>query len=175
MFELHYIELKKFKKQYSEISSQLDRWISFLIKANQLDKHNLPNQLADDTKIIKAIDEVDRMFNEEERDIYNIRLQSQMDFESKLDSAREVGMQTGIKEGIEKGLKEGVEKGLKEGVEKGLKEGVEKGLKEGVEKGEKEKAVNIAIASIKKGIDITTISEITGLSIHEIKEIKNKL
>ncbi len=147
MFELHYIELKKFKKQYSEISSQLDRWISFLIKANQLDKHNLPNQLADDTKIIKAIDEVDRMFNEEERDIYNIRLQKQMDFESKLDSAREIGMQTGLKEGVEKG----------------------------VIKGEKEKAINVAIASINKGIDITIISEITGLTIHEIEKIKNKL
>ena len=102
MFELHYIELKKFRKDYSQIANTLDRWITFLTKANKLDKQNIPKELSGDPDILKAIAEVDRMFNEDEREMYNIRLQEQMEFESKLDSAFEKG----IEKGIEKGKKE---------------------------------------------------------------------
>ena len=102
MFELHYIELKKFRKDYSQIANTLDRWITFLTKANKLDKQNIPKELSEDPEILKAIAEVDRMFNEDEREMYNIRLQEQMEFESKLDSAFEKG----IEKGIEKGKKE---------------------------------------------------------------------
>ena len=100
MFELHYIELKKFRKQYQDISNSLDRWITFLTKANELDKRNLPKELSGDAKIIKAIEEVDRMFDEEERDVYTVRLQQQMEFESILDSAIQKGRVEGQKEAI---------------------------------------------------------------------------
>ena len=133
MFELHYIELKKFRKHYKEISNSLDRWITFLTKANELDKRNLPKELSDDPEIVKAIEEVDRMFDEDEREIYNIRLQQQMEFESKLGSAKEAGMK----------------------------------------QGENKKAFEIAKKSIEQGLDKKTISQITGLSITIIENLKN--
>jgi predicted transposase/invertase (TIGR01784 family) len=73
IFELHYIELKKFKKSYQQIESALDRWSSFLTKASQLDKEHIPVELASDKAIVKAIEAVDRMFNEEERLVYEVR------------------------------------------------------------------------------------------------------
>ncbi len=95
IFELHYIELRKFKKSYQEINSVLDRWSSFLTKADKLDKDSIPAELKIDKNIVKAINAVDRMFDEEERMIYETRMQSLADIESKIASAEEKGMEKG--------------------------------------------------------------------------------
>ena len=95
IFELHYIELRKFKKTYQEINSVLDRWSSFLTKADKLDKDSIPAELKIDKNIVKAITAVDRMFDEEERIIYETRMQSLADIESKIASAEEKGMEKG--------------------------------------------------------------------------------
>ncbi len=96
IFELHYVELRKFKKQYHQIESALDRWSSFLTKADQLDKEDVPKELASDKDIVKAIEAVDRLFNEEERLVYEVRMQSLADVESKIASAEEKGIEKGI-------------------------------------------------------------------------------
>ncbi len=105
IFELHYIELKKFKKSYQQIENALDRWSSFLTKASQLDKEHIPMELASDKAIVKAIEAVDRMFNEEERLVYEVRMQSLADVESKIASAEEKGMEKGREEGINEASK----------------------------------------------------------------------
>lgn len=124
IFELHYIELKKFQKSYQQIETALDRWSSFLTKASELDKEHLPVELASDQAIVKAIEAVDRMFNEEERLVYEVRMQSLADVESKIASAEE------------------------------------KGIEKGMDKAAKAIALNL----LGKGIDITTIVEVTGLA-----------
>jgi predicted transposase/invertase (TIGR01784 family) len=110
MFELHYLELLKFKKDYAEIGTALDRWAVFLSRAYELDRDNLPQTLREDPHILKAIAAVDRMFNEEERQIYEIRMQTYADVESRIGSAfdhgKEVGMDEGRKEGREEAWKE---------------------------------------------------------------------
>jgi predicted transposase/invertase (TIGR01784 family) len=53
-------------------------------------------------------------------------------------------------------------------------EGEEIGIKKGIEKGKKEREIEIAKASLKQNIDISTITLITGLTIDEIQEIKEK-
>lgn len=100
IFELHYLELRKFNKPYHEIATALDRWITFLSRAHELDKSHLPPELANDQAIIKAIEAVDRMFNEEERQVYEIRMQALMDIESKIISAWDSGVKAGIEEGM---------------------------------------------------------------------------
>lgn len=55
-----------------------------------------------------------------------------------------------------------------EGIEEGLQEGIEKGL----EAGEKNKSIEIAKNMIEKNIEINIISEVTGLSIEEIENLK---
>jgi len=97
IFELHYIELRKFKKTYQEIDSVLDRWSSFLTKADKLNKDNIPAELAMDKNIVKAISAVDRMFDEEERQVYETRMQTLADVESKIASAEEKGKEEAFK------------------------------------------------------------------------------
>jgi predicted transposase/invertase (TIGR01784 family) len=105
VFELHYIELKKFKKTYTQITSALDRWSSFLTTAHRLDKEHTPKELASDKNIVKAIAAIDRMFDEEERLVYETRMQSLADVESKIASAEEKGMEMGMEMGMEKASK----------------------------------------------------------------------
>ena len=103
IFELHYIELKKFKKTYAEIQSALDRWSSFLTTAHKLDREHTPKELASDKNIVKAIAAIDRMFDEEERQVYEVRMQSLADVESKIASAAERGIELGREEGVVEG------------------------------------------------------------------------
>jgi len=106
IFELHYIELNKFKKSYAEIQSALDRWSSFLTTAHKLDQEHTPKELASDKNIVKAIAAIDRMFDEEERQVYDVRMQSLADVESKIASAAERGIEIGMEKGVEIGREE---------------------------------------------------------------------
>ena len=104
IFELHYVELRKFTKQQEQVSSALDRWSTFLTKADKLDKNHVPKELADDPAIVKAITAVDRMFNEEERVVYETRMQSLADVGSKIASAEEKGIEKGMEKGINQAI-----------------------------------------------------------------------
>ena len=53
------------------------------------------------------------------------------------------------------------------GYDKGLKAGIEQGIKQG----QKQNNLQIAKKMLNKKIDLTTISEITGLSIKELKNL----
>ena len=57
------------------------------------------------------------------------------------------------------------------GREEGHKVGKEEGRKEGREEGAKQKSCDIAKRMLEKGIDIETISELTGLTEKEISEL----
>ncbi|MDP2179637.1 Rpn family recombination-promoting nuclease/putative transposase [Methylicorpusculum sp.] len=112
VFELHYIELRKFIKPYREITTALDRWSTFLTKAHQLDKQDVPEQMRGDPAIVKAITAVDRMFDEDDRIIYQMRMEALADIRSKIASAEEKGRQKGRelrKQGIEKAQSEVVQ------------------------------------------------------------------
>ena len=64
------------------------------------------------------------------------------------------------------------EEGIKEGIEKGIKEGKLEGLKEGKLEGLKEGQISMAKAMKNKNMDINLISEITGLSIEEVRNLR---
>ncbi len=99
VFELHYLELLKFHKPWAEIVTALDRWSAFLAHAHTLDKDHLPEQMTGDAAIFKAIQAVDRMFDEEERLIYDVRMQAIADVDSKIASALEKGREEGLQTG----------------------------------------------------------------------------
>lgn len=131
IFELHYVELRKFHKSYGELSSALDRWITFLTRAHEMDKRKVPAALEQDREIVKAIGAVHRMFDEEERTVYEVRQQALADVESKIASAEEKGLRIGMEKGLQLGMEQGLEKGLQEGIEKGREAGKEEGREEG--------------------------------------------
>ena len=54
----------------------------------------------------------------------------------------------------------------------GIKIGREEGIKVGIEKGAKNEKIKLARNMLKKGYNITEISELSGLSIDEIKKLK---
>ncbi|MEI0699566.1 Rpn family recombination-promoting nuclease/putative transposase [Brachyspira intermedia] len=56
-------------------------------------------------------------------------------------------------------------------LKKAKEEGITEGIEQGIEQGEKNKAISIARNFKKSGIDIKIISENTGLSIEEIKNL----
>jgi predicted transposase/invertase (TIGR01784 family) len=118
IFELHYIELRKFTKAYHQINSALDRWTTFLTKADSLDKNHVPKELASDLAIVKAITAVDRMFDEEERQTYEIRMQSLADVESKIASAEEKGIEKGLEQGLHQASKAIAVNMLSKGIDK---------------------------------------------------------
>ncbi|SFV54417.1 FIG00499822: hypothetical protein [hydrothermal vent metagenome] len=53
----------------------------------------------------------------------------------------------------------------------GIKEGMERGIEKGMEKGVEKEKIKIAINSLENGLDIKTISLITGLTIDEINSL----
>ncbi|MEG0995201.1 MAG: hypothetical protein RSE91_04480, partial [Bacilli bacterium] len=66
---------------------------------------------------------------------------------------------------LEQGLEQGLEKGLEKGIKKGIKQGIEQGIEQGI--------INTAKKLLKNSIDINIIAESTGLSIDEIKNLKD--
>ena len=106
-----------------------------------------------------------------ERDTYN-------QIEYARETGREEGREEGLKEGHKKGHKEGKEEGLKVGREEGHKEGKEEGLKEGRAEGRaegaKQKSFDIAQRMLENGIDIETISVLTGLTAEDVSRLKER-
>lgn len=75
LLELHFIELQKFNKDVKSLKTSLDRWITFLNKAYEYGKNKIPEELAQDKNIKKAIETLDVMsFGDDERNVYEQRL-----------------------------------------------------------------------------------------------------
>ena len=143
MFELHYVELRKFQKSFAQLVTALDRWTTFLTRAHELDKNHIPKELENDKAIVKAISAVDRMFDEEERVVYQVRRQIAMETDSKIASA----------------------------IDKGLEQGLEQGREEGEEVGKLKATQAIAQGMLAEGLPVATITKLTGLSMIEINAL----
>jgi predicted transposase/invertase (TIGR01784 family) len=77
--ELIFVELKKFQKELPEIHTTLERWITFLNKAYEYSKDNLPKELATD-EIKKAMEQLEIMyFNETEQEHYESQQRRYLD------------------------------------------------------------------------------------------------
>lgn len=155
--ELHTIELNKFledrKKELKDfvgkIKSALDMWSLFLSRHDLLNKEKLPSKL-NDPALKKALGVLEIMnFTDDEWMAYEDRLKWFM---------------------IESNT---LRKYEGKGFEKGLEEGFEQGLAKGREEKEialKKRNLEIAKNMISKGIDLETVSSITGLSVEEISQ-----
>nr|VFK61112.1 MAG: DNA repair protein RadC [Candidatus Kentron sp. TUN] len=74
-------------------------------------------------------------------------------------------------EALDEGMERGMRKGIREGKIRGKEEGIEEGEARGIEKGLWKGKIEIAWALLIKGMDISEISEISGLSEQEIREL----
>jgi DNA repair protein RadC len=76
-----------------------------------------------------------------------------------------------MQKGREEGIKIGIEKGVEIGVKKGEKLGIQKGRKEGRQEGELNKAIQMAKAMMKKGVEVKLIADVSKLSINQIRKL----
>ena len=66
---------------------------------------------------------------------------------------------------IEKNKEKGRAKGQAEGLEKGMQKGIQKGMQKGTQA--------VALNMLKKQMELSVISEVTGLTKKEIKNLQN--
>lgn len=98
LFEMHFIELTKFKKDYKDLKTALDRWVSFLNKAYEIDKDEMPKELAEDENIRKAVEKLEIMYlDKEEREIYENDLKALIIHKAEIKTAEEKGEKKGEK------------------------------------------------------------------------------
>ena len=69
-------------------------------------------------------------------------------------------------------MREAEEKGLKAGLEQGVQQGLEQGLQQGLEQGERNARLEDARRMLKYGDSVEKITDITGLSVTEIKQLQ---
>ncbi|MCS6103251.1 Rpn family recombination-promoting nuclease/putative transposase [Clostridium botulinum] len=160
VFEMHFIELNKFKKDFKDVKTTLDRWIAFLNRAYELEKDKIPTELAVDESVKKAVEKLDVMYlDREERELYEGELKAIRDYIACMQTAEIKGIQQGIQRGIEQGIQKGIQQGIEKGIEKGIEQGATQKIKETV------------IQANKLGMDNITISKLTGLTEDEINQI----
>ena len=127
MFELHILELPKLQKSKQlEKKEELNKWVKFLLKPNEMGEVDMENNEA----LKKAKEEWDEI----QKDEYEQRMaESRMIHLMDIQAIEETG--------YEKGLEEGLEKGIKQGIEQGEKEKAKKIAKKMLAKGESEKKI----------------------------------
>ena len=80
---------------------------------------------------------------------------------------------TDFKYATQKGIEKGIQQGRQEGRKEGRQEGRQEGRKEGMQQGRQEGRKEVALNMLKKQADMAFISAVTGLSMNEIKKLKN--
>ncbi|MDQ2085600.1 Rpn family recombination-promoting nuclease/putative transposase [Herbivorax sp. ANBcel31] len=142
--EIHFIELGKFTKELSQLSTAMDRWIAFLKNADKYDREYIPDELAEVETINKANTLLDTIsLTSDEREFYEAKLKWLRDEEAAIKTA----------------------------LNKGLRQGREEGRKEGRKEGEDGKAFEIA-KNLLDVLDDETIALKTGLSKDDIKKLR---
>ena len=145
VMEIYIIELNKFK-DYKEKSNHnsLNSWIEFIESPEVIDMSNKEIQ-----KAKKVLEEISQ--DEHEQYLAELREKYIMDQKAIEDA--------------------GYDKGLKAGIEQGIEQGIKQGIKQGINQGINQQNKQIAKKMLNKKIDLDTISQITGLSIQELKTL----
>ena len=147
--ELHFIELKKFNKDLSYLTTALDRWTVFLTKAEQWERNFVPKELSADPAIIRAAHALDVLsLDEDERELYEAKLKWLRDEAGAIEKARLDAFERGEAVGLEKGL----------------------------EKGDMMRGKKIAIWMLNKGtFSLEEIVEASGFSVDEIEQLQESI
>ncbi|MED3650567.1 Rpn family recombination-promoting nuclease/putative transposase [Heyndrickxia sporothermodurans] len=171
MMEFHFVEMPKLINEWKQ--GKLDPWNDLLARWLLLlgivdsrtdtfyeDIYNELEAIAMKDDVLKsAFKNWDYLSaTQEERLAYEARLKHVLDEEAAI---REAELRE--KEALERGLQKGIQQGMKQGIE------------QGIEQGQLEKAKEIAQKMLKKGLDIESVMELTGLSSDAIEILKRNI
>ena len=67
----------------------------------------------------------------------------------------------------------GLQKGMHAGLQTGRAEGIQTGRAEGLQQGRQKERQQVILNMLQKRLDVSLISEVTGLSEEEIKRLQN--
>jgi predicted transposase/invertase (TIGR01784 family) len=149
-----YLEMPKFNKSESELTTHFDKWLYVLKNLSKLERR--PEKLQERVfERLFRVAEIAR-FTPTEMDAYENSLKIYRDLKNSMDTSKE------------EGLAEGLVKGEAIGLEKGEVIGLEKG--EAI--GRVEERFEIVRNSLQAGLSVEIISQITGLSLEEIESLK---
>ena len=82
-------------------------------------------------------------------------------------------MTPALRSSLEEEREKGLQKGLLQGMQKGRMEGRQEGKMEGIQKGKMAEKQAVIAKMLKKNLQISVISEVTGLSKAQIKKLQN--
>jgi predicted transposase/invertase (TIGR01784 family) len=150
-----FIELPRFKKSINELDGNVLEGVYFCFK-NMAALEERPKVLSH--QIFTKIFEVSELYNMDEytRDKVLHKMTTERDLRNQMAYARKVA----------------VEEGLAEGRAEGLAEGRAEGLAEGRAEGRAEANLEAALKFRNLGVAVEIISEATGLSVEEIKQLQ---
>lgn len=176
-----FFEMPKFRLSLDECDTNYKKWLYILNNMDILDR--LPPGFNEQIfQKLKEISDVESL-TPEERLAYDLSWSAYNDYYNTLEYAIKEGKQSGFAEGREEGLEKGKEEGREEGREEGKKQGKEEGkeeglavgrqegLSEGKEEGKAQEKIETARKMKEKGIEISLIAEITGLSKEKIEKL----
>ncbi|MEQ9671760.1 Rpn family recombination-promoting nuclease/putative transposase [Coleofasciculus sp. G2-EDA-02] len=148
--ELVFVELPKFTKELDELETLADKWIYFIKRARGLEA--IPETMAQVPEIRKAF-EVANQANMTREELEALEQREMYIHDQR--NAIKLALRRGIEQGMEKGIQVGREQGIQEGREQGIQ------------------ASKVEIARKMLGIvDENTISQITGLSLEEVRRLR---
>ena len=144
----YYIELPKFKKSEQELSNHLEYWL-YVLK-HMIDFTDIPQIFQQDKELKEAFDLAEFLkLSKDEQFAYQQELKAKLDYINVLRYAKGEAKRAGLEEGLQKGKEVGLEEG--------------------------EKRAKIEIAkNLLDVLDDKTISFKTGLSVDEIKNLREK-
>ena len=152
--DLHFtfIELPKFTPHSITDKRMMVLWLRFLTEINEETKE-VPADLLDEPEIGQAIKELEVFdFTEVELRVYDKFWDSVSVERTLLDDSYQQGMEKGMENGMEKGM--------------------EKGMKKGMEEGMNQRSLEIARNLLSLGLPVTQITQATGLTEEEIRQMK---
>ena len=117
--EFYYIELKKFRKENPDMKEPINQWLAFIDmeKGERLEMAKKENK-----EIEEAVEEYETLTGDAlVRRLEEIRLMSELEEQSALETAKNEGKEEGKKEGMEQGIRQGQKQNKIETAKKLLK------------------------------------------------------
>jgi len=149
VLEIRFIELPKFRKTKPDMGKPLDRWLLFL--------EDSPKEVLDMAiKAEPAIEKAQKVLeylgtNDEIRRYYELREKAIHDEITRLEGAKE------------------------EGLQQGLQQGIQQGIQQGLQQGEYQKSYEVAKKMILDEVEYSIIEKYTGISKAELENLRNNM
>ncbi len=141
-FEMHFIELPKFKQKNPDCNTKLEQWL-WLIDGSEEEKVEMSAK--ENEEVNKTVEELNKLSKDpDEVAKYEEREWSIMRYDVEMKTNRELGEKEGEARGVKIGEKRGKEEGRRKG-EKKTKEKIVKALKN----------MNLSIKQIAQAVELT--------------------